>query len=202
MQGNSDSERTDSPWSSTALGGGAHESELPASVSQEEGDSQHGNPGVQEEKGCDLEEEPRTSSVSYRAVDGALIVLCSGAEFRIELVGWTMEEVHAIVECVRRGDWSLFHEVMSWGGATGFSGPRPISEGNEGIPPGVVAIGSAEPPPRSRTPSSVGGSGEQIPEGMEEFVEPPWAFSVWSEWIIQVGQGWWMFLSGVFVLWC
>ena len=52
--------------------------------------------------------------VSYRAVDGALIVVYGSEELRVGLPGWSSEEVHLIVESIQLGDWTPFHEVMSW----------------------------------------------------------------------------------------
>ena len=92
---------------------------------------------------------------AYRVVDGALVVMYIDDEFRVELPRWSMEEVHAIVECIQRSKRSLFHEVMSWGKPEGSTNSRPISEGNERILPGVVAIRSLEPLPENGTPSSV-----------------------------------------------
>ena len=46
------------------------------------------------------------------------IVVWGGEELRVELPGWTFEEVHSIVESIQLNDWTPFHEVMSWENAT------------------------------------------------------------------------------------
>ena len=141
----------------------------------------------------------RQARVAYRAVDEALVVICPEGEFRVELPGWSMEEVHAIVECIERGEWSLFHEVMSWGGHGGISSPGPISEGNELLPPGSVAIGALEPFVGNDVSVELGAQEERNQEETGEIPMSVWTPSIWSLSIVQLGQGWWMFVSGVFV---
>ena len=52
--------------------------------------------------------------ISYRAVDGALVVVHMDDESWVPLPGWSLEEVGSIVVSIQRGNWSFFHEVMSW----------------------------------------------------------------------------------------
>ena len=191
--GNSNSEdSTESPWSSSESGS-EEELEVPRSEGSHGAERGTASQGSQVTGNARPEESGGISStrLSYRAVDGALVVVCADDEFRVELPGWTMEEVHAIVECIRRGNWDLFHEVMSWGNPRG-----PISEGNESLPDGDIAIGALEPLPESEIPSSC--EEQQLIE-IEGLLSVPWTPSVWSIWIGHMGQGWWLFFSGVFV---
>ena len=54
-------------------------------------------------------------SVGYRAVDGAIIVVCADDELPIPLPGWTFEEVWSIVHSIQCGDWTHVYQVMEWG---------------------------------------------------------------------------------------
>ena len=79
--------------------------------------------------------------VSYRAVDGALIVIYMGNELRVELPNWSFEEVHSIVRSIQLGDWSSFHEVVTWGSSHVGWSMSSASSCNQGIPPGEIAVG-------------------------------------------------------------
>ena len=83
----------------------------------------------------------RTEGVSYRAVDGALIVVCVEEEMRIELPGWLFEEVHSIVVSIQRGNWDLFHEVMAMGPSQVEATRGPVTSWNAGLQQGEVALG-------------------------------------------------------------
>ena len=118
----------------------------------------------------------------------------------MELLGWSFEEVHAIVECIRRGQWGLFHEVMGcgWGGSTHQVTSSAIFEGNETIPSGDIA-GPLDSTVNEDESAMETGMTEQEVSGAREVGPVDWELSVWSGCIAQLGQGWWMFVSGVFV---
>ena len=89
--------------------------------------------------------EQGIGGVSYRAVDGALLVIYRGQELRVELPNWSFEEVHSIVRSIQRGDWSPFHEVVSWGNSQLEWTVGPASSQDRGIPPGEIANGQIDP---------------------------------------------------------
>ena len=82
------------------------------------------------------------SGVSYRALDGALIVVHVDHEFCVPLPVWSLEEVGAIVVSIQRGEWSLFHEVLGLSGPGSTSGVVPIDSEDIGMADGEVAYGS------------------------------------------------------------
>ena len=59
--------------------------------------------------------------VGYRPEDGALIVLHEGEELRIDLPGWTLEEVSGVVRSIETGDWGHFQVMMALAGEQGLS---------------------------------------------------------------------------------
>ena len=142
---------------------------------------------------------PRLPWASYRAVDGALIVIYLDDEFRIELPGWSFEEIHAIVECIQRGEWSLFHEIVGMGTPNRTVPLGPISEANLTIPPGVIALGSLDPPTGDGPSPPPEELVEQEQVECQEALPVPWVPSVWSSWVLHLGQGWWVVISGVFL---
>ena len=84
------------------------------------------------------------NSVAYRAIDGGLIVIHLDDELFIPLPGWSLEEVGSIVEGIRVGNWSLFHQVMTLGSTQIDYQVGPIAEGNRGLPSGSISYGTSE----------------------------------------------------------
>ena len=82
--------------------------------------------------------------VGYRAVDGAIIVVCADDELRIPLPGWTFEEVWSIVHSIQCGDWTYFHQVIEWGTSQVNWQRGPRTRGNSSVSPGEIAVGSVE----------------------------------------------------------
>ena len=116
------------------------------------------------------------SSVAYRAVDGGLFVVYADDELFVPLEGWSLEEVGSIVESIRSGDWSLFHEVMALGSSNVSCCVGPIADGNHDLPEGTVAYGSTDEQPQGAEESSESESlpdleplhpeqGDWVPEG-------------------------------------
>ena len=80
--------------------------------------------------------------MGYRAVDGALVVVYGDDELVVPLPGWSFEEVGSIVDSIRLGDWSRFHQVMSWGTSQVPWHRGPIAPENLGLQGGEIAYGS------------------------------------------------------------
>ena len=49
---------------------------------------------------------------SYRATDGALLVIHEDNELVVPLPGWSLEEVWSIVLSIQQNDWTPFHDMM------------------------------------------------------------------------------------------
>ena len=134
----SSASQTDSPWESLTSSTESSISEADSSVVQQT--EQVGETGTVAEEVA----QEASLNVAYRAVDGALIVVYGTEELRVELPGWAMEEVHSIVESIQLGDWTPFHEVMSWEGTTSQVdwNLSEVSSENLGLEPGEIAVGS------------------------------------------------------------
>ena len=170
---------------------------------------------------------PTVGGVSYRALDGALVVVYHNEELMVELPNWSFEEVHSIVQSIQSGDWSSFYEVMSWGSSGVGLSLGTATSSNQGIPPGEIAIGPVDLPAVGQGPEDVGNKVSSQPEGqgdagpsflsseserlseslppLEEVVpnDHPW----WYHALEQLGWNGWMivsvcFLVGFCVLFC
>ena len=163
--------------------------------------------------------EQGVGGVSYRAVDGALLVIYRGQELRVELPNWSFEEVHSIVVSIQRGDWSPFHEVVSWGSSQLEWTVGPRSSQNRGIPPGEIAIGQVNPESEVEPLDASGHSGRDLYSEEREASEDRWpsvgvgtlrllegnppdsvGTSWWVQALDQVGWLGWMFSSSCFVV--
>ena len=80
--------------------------------------------------------------VGYRAVDGALVVVYGDEELWVPLLGWSLEEVGSIVDSIRSGDWTRFHEVVSWGSSQLPWRCGPVAPENADLPEEEIAYGS------------------------------------------------------------
>ena len=95
----------------------------------------------------ETDHEGRAGHVAYRALDAALLVLYGERELRVELPGWSFEEVHSIVRSIQEGDWSHFYEVMSWGPSRINWSVGPASSSNQAVAAGEIAVGSEDEVP-------------------------------------------------------
>ena len=164
-------------------------------------------------------------SVAYRAVDGALIVVYGEEELRVELPGWTMEEVHSIVESIQLGDWTPFHEVMSWEATSSQVdwSVSSVSPQNFGLEPGEIAVGSegfgissdlqgfnsrgslVEGPAQEEQEALASRDVSESTEGELPELEPIHAQSegtAMAELLEQIGWAGWMGVSGCFCWVC
>ena len=126
-----------------------------------------------------------SEGVRYRPEDGALIVLYGDDELRVELPGWTLEEVTSIVNSIRNDDWSAFHEVMALGGVQGVSvqgSSMGFSYGQSSQKEGQ--LGSPNSDLRSRK-SVQEGSLQALGEDLDHLpYDSAWNFSLWVAWMV------------------
>ena len=173
-------------------------SELGDSTATPEGScSSVGHPSSQEVQGASVGAGTRgggmeefqipdaSEGVRYRPEDGALIVLYGDYELRVELPGWTLEEVTSIVTSIRNDDWSAFHEVMALGGVQGMSvqgSSMGFSYGQSSQEEGQ--LGSPNSDLRSRKgvqEGSLQALGEDLGHLPFDYV---WNFSLWVVWMV------------------
>ena len=95
----------------------------------------------------EADHEGSAGQVAYRALDAALLVLYGERELRVELPGWSFEEVHSIVRSIQEGDWSHFYEVMSWGPSRINWSVGPASSSNQAVAAREIAVGSEDEVP-------------------------------------------------------
>ena len=157
-------------------------------------------------------------SVSYRAVDGALLVIYRGEELRVELpIGVSRKST--IVSSIQLGDWSPFHEVMAWGNSQLEWSVGPASSQDWGIPLIEIAIGQLDPESEVEPLEASEHSGQGLCNEEEAVSENRWpsvgagtssasecespdsiGASWWVQALDQVGWLGWMFFSSCFVL--
>ena len=95
-------------------------------------------------------------------------MLYADNELRVELPGWSFEEVHSVVRSIQAGDWAYFHEVMSWGSSRINWQVGSASSADRGLDAGEIAGRS-----RRRGSSSVQEVAEVQPVALQEVDDDP-----------------------------
>ena len=121
-----------------------------------------------------------------------LIVIHGEEELRVELEGWTLEEVTAVVRSIETGDWGYFQVMMALAGEQGLSARGTVHGVSYDTGSALEAIGSVEVGPTVTSAGSENGAfsldGEELPP-LEDIVEDVEELDVPSgsvEWV------WWM----------